>query len=222
MAPPTWQPYSPDDDPKDEPEVPAVPAYQPPPEPRPVRSLEERTIRRTGPGAAVRRFAVPLGVLAIVGGTWATVDGVRSEPDERPQTAEGFRELLEDLEDETGSTDAFRAVVYPGYAIVNVPVAEGDDRYDAYWWDGDLDEWSKGTARDEEPFDLADVDPATFDAMLEAAEGLVEDPRDCYLVIEKPDDGQDGWILAYANNEYSQGGYITYDLDGTELRRTTW
>lgn len=209
MAPPTWKRYRPDPTPDGEPD--------PPPQPKPVRSLEERTVRRRG-GKLLLAGAVVLGLVA-----WGVVAIVRNltAPDE-PQTVEGYAAMLDDLEEETGGTEVLSAVIYPDYAVVEVPLGPGDRRYDSYRWDGGLSESSKGNSPDDVPFDLRDIDPAPFEAMCGDARALVPDTLTCYLVVERPEDGDRGWISAYVSNDYGQGGYIEYDLDGREVRRTSW
>lgn len=223
MAPPDWKQYSPDPTP-DEESVPEVRTYEPPSPPKPVRTLRERTVRSYG-GA---QLAVRVGIAVIVAGVvglvgWIVVDLVMLTVDDgEPQTAEGFTEMVRELDEETGGTEVFAAVVYPGYAVLDVPVAD-DDRYVSYRWDGSFSEFSKSTSRDLR-FDLADIDPSGFADMCAEAVELVEDPRDCYLSIRKPapDDQDQGWISAYVSNEFSQGGYVEYDLDGNEVNRNEW
>ncbi|QSR28897.1 Hypothetical protein CFH99_0105 [Nocardioides aromaticivorans] len=217
MAPPTWKRYRPDPTPDGEPEPgtptsPRIKAYQPPKQPKPVRSLEERTVRRRGwklPAAG----AVVLGL--VVWGVVAIFRGVTA-PDE-PQTVEGYAAMLDDLREETGGTQAFRAVLYPGYAVVDVPYAD-DERSLSYYWDGGLDDPSKGTST-ETPFDLSALEPTDFAGMCEAVRRTVEDPETCYLILERPDEPDGGWISAYTSNEFGQSSYIVFDLDGTEVSR---
>lgn len=216
MAPPTWKRYRPDPTPDGEPDPsaptqPKIEAYRPPEQPKPVRTLEERTIRRRG------RLLLVL-VVAVGLATWGVVAIVRNvvAPDE-PQTAEGFAALLEDLEEETGGTTVFRAVLYPGYAVLDVPFAD-DERSVSYYWDGGLDESSKGTST-EKPFDLTTIDADGLAGMCDAVRDLVDDPKDCYLILEQPDEPDGGWISAYTSNEFGQSTYIVFDLDGTEVSR---
>ncbi|TNM39713.1 hypothetical protein FHP29_12670 [Nocardioides albidus] len=223
MAPPDWKQYRPDDTP--DPDRPApgskAPApYRPPAPPKPIRSVEERTVRRTGP----RAVAVGIAGVLVAGCAWGAFAVVRNatEPDQ-PQTAEGFAAMLVDLREETGGTQVFEAVLYPGYGILDVPVSPGDVKQISYRWDGGLDEWTKGTS-DDEAFDLADVSGEVLDGLCAHTRDLVDDPGDCYLIISKPDatDPKAGWISAYTSNEFSQGGYIEYDLEGNEVERHTW
>lgn len=222
MAPPTWNRYRPDPTPDGEPEPdaptkPRVKAHRPPRQPQPVRSLEERTIRATGPARVVRAFVLGIGALVLVGVAWLVWSIIDTARQPGPQTVEGFADLLEDLEAEHGSAEVFRAVVYPGYAVVDVPFAD-DERSISYHWDTRLEESSKSTST-EEPFDLATIDPAGFESMCDAVRETVEDPEDCYLILEKPDAPDGGWISAYTSNEFGQSSYIVFDLDGDEVSR---
>lgn len=224
VAPPDWKQYSPDPTPDDE-AGPDVASYQPPARPKPVRSLAERTVRNHGAAATAVRLgvtAIVVGVVGLVG--WIVVDLIRLAVDDgEPQTAEGFAEMVDELGEETGGTEVFRAVIYPGYAVLDVPVAD-DERYVSHRWDGSFTESTKSTS-DDTRFDLADIDPTRFEEMCAEVVSLVEDPGDCYLIVEHPDESTDpeqGWISAYVSNEFSQGGYIEYDLDGNEVRRNSW
>ncbi len=222
VAPPDWKRYSPDPTPEGEPTREVEPYA--PPGPKPVRSLEERTVRRYGAGPLLVRavaLVVTIVVIGLVG--WIAVDLVKlAFDDSEPQTADGFAEMVDELGEETGGAEVFSAVIYPEYAVLDVPVGE-DDRYVGYRWDGSLSETTKSTS-DDVRFDLADIDPSGFADMCEEAEGLVDDPGDCYLIISRPDpdDTEQGWISAYVSNEFSQGGYVEYDLDGVEVGRQTW
>ncbi|KRA28167.1 MULTISPECIES: hypothetical protein [unclassified Nocardioides] len=223
MTPPDeWTTYNPDSSPDEEPSGKVEPYRPPAPPTTPVapRTLQQRTIRqRRSPvlpllGAVVAIGLVGWGVVAIVKAAVGSGE---------PQTAEGFANLLEDLEDETGSTDVFRAVVYPEYAVVDVPVAANDEREISYYWDGGLSESTKGTS-DDEVFDLTVVDAAQFAGMCAEVSALIDEPGDCYLIIEKPDDTfpdrANAWISAYVSNEFSQSKYINYDLEGNEVDRS--
>ncbi len=57
-----------------------------------------------------------------------------------------------------------------------------------------------------------------------AAKALVEDPETCYLILKRPEaeDPTPAWISAYSSNEFQQGGYIEFALDGTEVSRHSW
>ncbi|WP_182376345.1 hypothetical protein [Nocardioides sp. WS12] len=222
MTPPDeWKTYNPDPSPDAEPAGKIEP-YQPPSpptRPKKPRTIKERTVRRRSP-------AVPLliGAVVIGGIGWGAVSIARSAfGTAEPQTVEGFTSLLEDIEEKNGSTEVFEAVIYPGYARVDLPLAPNDEREISYRWDGSFGMEIKGTD-DAEPFDLADVDPAHFARMCDEVSALIDDPGNCYLIIRKPDDTfpdrADAWISAYVSNEFSQSASINYDLEGNEVDRS--
>ncbi|HVK30044.1 MAG TPA: hypothetical protein VM575_17020 [Nocardioides sp.] len=223
MAPPTWKRYRPDPTPDGESDGVAprkVKGYQPPKQPKPVRSLEERTVRRTGPrlpvglviaGVAVVGVATTL-VLVLAGG---------DDPEEQPQTDTGFDAMVSALREETGSTLARNVVVYPTYAVIDVPykpAVPSDEREISYYWDGGLRESTKGTG-DEAVFELTLVDASLLPGMCKQVRELVEDPGDCSLYISKPDpdDTTPEWIRASVSNEFGQSGTIEYALDGSVI-----
>ncbi|MBM7520472.1 hypothetical protein [Nocardioides nitrophenolicus] len=224
MAPRRWKQYRPDGTPEPD-GAPAQPPthrpYTPPKQPKPVRSLEERTVRRTGGpsaklivGGLVAVAAATTLIVALGGGDDDAAAG-------QPQTDQGFDALVAALREERDSTLVRRAVIYPEYASVSVPYKPddpSDERQLDYYWDGELNEPSKTTG-DEEAFDLTSVESSVLDALCPQVEKLVEDPTNCYLIIEKPDadDETPAWISAYASNEFNQTAYIEYDLNGTQV-----
>lgn len=219
--PDEWKTYNPDSSPEKEPSGQIEPYRPPTPPSTPVapRTLQQRAIRRRSPVLPLLGAVVAVGLVG-----WGVVAIVKSAVGSgEPQSVDGFASLLEDLEDETGSTDVFRAVVYPEYAVVDVPVAANDERQISYYWDGGLSESTKGTS-DDEVFDLTVVDAAQFDGMCDEVSALIDDPGNCYLIIEKPDDTfpdrAEAWVSAYVSNDFSQSAYINYDLEGKEVDRS--
>lgn len=202
MAPAEWNTYNP----------------APEPEKEPPRTSEQGEVRR---GTSLRPLigaAVAIGVIAFVG--FSVLRGAFGNED--PQSADGFAQLLADLEDKTGSTEIFEVIIYPGYARIEVPIAANDEREVSYRWDGKFSMEMKSTNK-ATPFDLSDVDPALFSTMCDEVGGLVDDPELCYLIIKRPDHSvpgrADGWIRAYASNDFSQSAWISYDLAGDEVAR---
>lgn len=221
VAPPDWKQYSPDP-PPDGRSGPEIEAYQPLQPPKPVRSLAERTVRDHGAGSRVTRVAL-LAVGAAVAGVvgWIVVDLVRMALDDgEPQTVEGFAEMVEELDDETGGTEVFEAVLYPDYAVLDVPVGD-DERYVGHRWDGRFSDGFKGTS-DYVTFDLADIDPTPFEDMCAEVSARIDDPETCYLIVRRPDpdDTDQSWISAHVSNEFSQSAWIDYDLEGKEVSRS--
>lgn len=230
MAPPDWKQYSPDPSPDEEP-TPAVQAYRPPPEPAPLRSLEERTVRRTGGSPAL----VGVAGVVLVGGVTAGIFALSGGSDDEPappgtaagkpdvQSPDGFADLVDALRDETGATTVFEVVLYPEYASLDVPFEPGDVREVSYHWNGALDETGRGNTKDV-PFDLATLDASRFEGMCAAVKALVQDPESCYLIIKhpEPEDPTPAWVSAYSSNEFQQGAYVEFGLDGTEVSRHSW
>jgi len=144
-------------------------------------------------------------------------------PPAAPQlfNARDFNAMRAVIRRQTGSTQAFRAVIYPGYASLELPAESTGQRAHSYFYDGDLGEPSKGRSTNER-FDLASIDPEIMARLVrKAKKTLVEDPTAWYVIIEKPgppfDNG--GWFTAYASNEYGESGYLEATLDGTIVNR---
>ena len=99
---------------------------------------------------------------------------------------EGFADLVAALEEETGSSTVFEAVLYPGYAVVNVPVDATSARSHSFYWDGELDESGSKSTTTYERFDLADIDPTVVVSVVDQARAKVEDPQTWYSIIRAP------------------------------------
>lgn len=137
-----------------------------------------------------------------------------SRPPAQMHTPEGWRALEEALRAETGGARVFEAVLYPEYAVVQVPAQRTGARSHTYYFDGALRMTGKGTSS-YQAFELGRVDPVVTARLLDRAEReLVEDPTTTYAIVRRPDGGDDGWYSVYASNEYSETGYLQADLDG--------
>ena len=91
-------------------------------------------------------------------------------------TVDGFNDLVDALEEETGETYAYSAVLYPRYAVLEVPTGTGD-RYENFYWDGELSPNDiKGTTTNEQ-FDLSLVDPEQMVDLLIEVRGRIDDPK---------------------------------------------
>jgi len=139
------------------------------------------------------------------------------------QSADGFAEMLEDLEDHKGSTEVFEATLYPEYAIVYRPVDADSARQEGLMYRGSWDDWTTGRSTYER-FDLSVVDGAVLEDLCDRAKAeLIEDPGpDCYIIIKKPTGDDKTWLSAYVSNEFQEGGYLGTDLKGKETFRATW
>jgi hypothetical protein len=130
-------------------------------------------------------------------------------------TVDGYEDLVSALEEETGSTEVFSAVLYPRYAVLYVPDDATSRRYEYYYWDGETLEPNDSKATSDDPrIDLELVDPQVFITLLEDVRGRIEDPNSWYVSIDSI--ATDGPRLAvYASNEYGEGAYVLATLDGT-------
>ena len=74
-------------------------------------------------------------------------------------TVDGYTDMVDALRDETDETYAFTAVLYPRYAVIQVPTGT-NNRYQNFYWNGEELELQdiKGTT-DDGQVDLSLVDP---------------------------------------------------------------
>lgn len=127
---------------------------------------------------------------------------------------EGYAALVSAVEAQTGSTEAFDAVLYPEYAVVSLPVDGGSKRYESFYWDGSsLAASSKGTASGPR-FDLIRVAPSVLVDLVDQVQRLIEEPTSWYAIVRAPDADR-AMIWAYASNEYSETAYLGARRDGT-------
>lgn len=137
-------------------------------------------------------------------------------------TIDGFDDMVAGLEEETGATSVFSAVIYPRYAVVEVPEGPTGKRYRNYYWDGHsmaLQDFKSTT--DDPRIDLATFDPGTIVTLLEDVRGRIDDPTSWYANIgSSPIDGVPQ-IGVYASNEYGEGAYVLATADGTVTYEST-
>jgi hypothetical protein len=129
-------------------------------------------------------------------------------------TVDGYQAMVDALKKETKQTDSFTTVIYPRYAVLEVPTGV-NDRYQDFYWDGDsltLND-SKGTTT-EGQIDLSLVDPTQMITMLNTVRGRLDSPESWYVVIGDVS-GTGPEISAYASNEFGESTYIVEKLDGT-------
>ncbi len=133
-------------------------------------------------------------------------------------TPRGYRDLVAALQEETGSTEVFRAVLYPDYASVDVAVDATTGRYRSWYWNGDLRETGSPNTTSSGRVDLADIDPRVFARLLKRAERGVEDPTARYLIIQGSTGSQPATLMAYANNGFKESSHVRATLEGKILR----
>lgn len=209
-----------------------APASAPAPEPAPPPYATLEQVRAMKPqGATVSRavFVVPLvvvvvvavaiigAIVALVGAIDATTEGGLIGSDEPADvlSVEGYADLLAAVEEETGSTIAFSAVLYPTYASVELPVDRTTQREEYWYWDGH--ELTNNDVKSTSSFartDLSRVDPAVLVNLVEQVQTRLEDATTWYAIVRAPDDDR-AVMWAYASNEYGESEYLGARRDGT-------
>jgi DUF1707 SHOCT-like domain len=172
-------------------------------------------------------FVIPLVVVAVValagiGGVVALVAGaggvhtLRAEAEEEDVlTEQGYADLLAAIEEQTGSTTVFSAVLYPTYAVVELPVDATSDREEYWYWDGhDLTSNDVKSTSSWSRIDLATVDPAVIVALVGQVQDNVEDPTSWYAIVRAPD-VVNAVVWAYATNDYGESAYLGARWNGT-------
>jgi hypothetical protein len=147
--------------------------------------------------------------------------GVEPEDGVNVLSARGYTDLLDALRERTGSTESFSAVLYPTYAVVELPVDGTSQRSDRFYWDGrDLESQNSLGTSTEERYDLEEIDPAVMVALLDKVRARVEAPTTWYAVISAPGDDR-AVLTVYATNAYSESAYLQATVDGTITYEST-
>jgi hypothetical protein len=129
-------------------------------------------------------------------------------------TVEGFEELVDAIEEEKGDAYVYDAVIYPRYAVAELPTGK-NNRYQNFYWDGrelSVQDF-KGLATGGQ-VDLSLIEPQRVIDLLVEVRGRVEDPESWYVIIAAPS-GAGGQISAYASNDFGENAYLVSTLDGT-------
>lgn len=205
--------------------MPAEPtaSYGPPSE---YVSLDALTSR-----SSASRFVVPLAIVVMVvvtfiggivvfvgaslydGADSVSVSESGSEVD--VLSADGYQDLLAAVEEQTGATVAFMAVLYPTYASVELPVDGNSQRAKHWYWDGsELSDNDVKTTASGARYELGKVDPAVLVDLVEQVRGKVESPESWYAIVRAPDADR-AVIWAYATGEYGESAYLGARRDGT-------
>jgi len=129
-------------------------------------------------------------------------------------TVDGYQELVDALREESDATYAFSAVLYPRYAVLEVPTGT-NNRYQNFYWNGEELELQdiKGTT-DDAQVDLSLVDAQMVVDCLNTVRGRVDTPDSWYVVIGDSF-GQGPQMSCYASNDFGETTYISQTLDGT-------
>jgi hypothetical protein len=133
-------------------------------------------------------------------------------------SGKGFTRLVREVEAKTGSSTVFNAVIYPSYAVVEVPEDQKSQRSFGWYYNGEWDEWTgKGTA-EEERFELDEINGRTLAALVKEARGLVEKPTTSYVIVNALGRDHGVCMSVYAGNEHAETAYLDARCDGTVVR----
>lgn len=190
----------------------------------PVLPPGQRTQRPGGGLGTVAALSVSVLLVAGVLIVGSRTDGDDVEPESSGPlavlTEEGYDDLVAAVRHETGSTEAFGAVLYPEYASLDLPVDATSQRERSWFWDGDLSTTSAGTAT-EERFDLAEVDLALVLRLLTRVQDVVDQETSWYAIVHAPAEHDGSVYQVYASNDFHELAYVTATADGTVTYEST-
>jgi hypothetical protein len=136
-------------------------------------------------------------------------------------TPAGVRAAIAAMRPDMPSTKVVRLVVYPGYAIADVPTAADPKLYDTITYrDGKVSKEPGGEVTEDYTVDLQtynwDILPGVEQKALDTLN--VPHPTSKYLIIG-PDilDGTPG-ISVYLSDQYNSSGYLEVDVKGNVIR----
>ncbi len=130
-------------------------------------------------------------------------------------TAKGYDKLVGEVEAKTGSTTVFGATIYPGYAVVEVPVDADSQRSFGYYYDGDWRDWTGKGKATEERFDLSRIDGSTVARLMKKVQTLVDDPTSTYVIVNSQGRDEGVCLSAYASNDFTETAYLDARCNGT-------
>ena len=184
-----------------------------------------RKVRRVVVLALVGFFLLcGLGITGIATALFTGIDQIGG-PSDTPtssvnlQTAEGWSELVAAIEEETGTSRVYDAVVYPEYASINAVVDEGAMRY-VYRGGAFQLSNSPVTPATHDPVDLADIDAELVEGLLDrtAKRQGMPDYDSAYLIINSM--GGQPAIMVYVQQQGRLSRWSIYDIDGKVIGGT--
>lgn len=173
---------------------------------------------------------VTVGGLALTNRDGGDAPAAAGAPD--ALSSEGLGDLRDDIEERTGGTEVFRAVIFQGYAFVDLPLEAEGQRMERMRWDGELDLLGPSTEAAYERVDLTDVEASLVEETIQEAKDLVEDPISWHVVVQGTtiafdgdadgdgdgDDREPAGLTAHAVNESGESAAVKVALDGTPVR----
>ena len=131
-------------------------------------------------------------------------------------TVEGYNDLVKAIQGESHAAYVYSAVLYPRYAVVDVPTGT-NTRFESFYWDGEHLQLEdiKGTS-DNEQVDLSLLDAQRVVDCVTTVRDRMDNPDSWYAVIDASM-GQGPTLTCFANNEFSESTYIIEGFDGTVI-----
>ena len=121
---------------------------------------------------------------------------------------DGYDDLLAAIEEQTGSTEVFDAVLYPTYAVGSLPLDTATRRDASFSWDGALELRDERTTSPYTRIDLDTIDPAVVLRLLDRVRSRVDDPTAWYATIRAAAGRDPAVIGVYASNDAGETAYI--------------
>jgi hypothetical protein len=128
---------------------------------------------------------------------------------------DGYDVFTQALEEKTGSREAFSVVLYPGYAVVDVPVDASSQREFSWYFNGDWSEFAGAGTSTDERFSVDQVDGSVIADGVARARAGVEDRTSWYAIVSAPDPDTGACVAAYASNEFQESSYVRLRCDGS-------
>jgi hypothetical protein len=165
-----------------------------------------------------------LGAGAIVYAIFSGVDEIGGSsssptPTVNLQTAKGWSQLVAAVDEETGTSRVYDAVVYPEYASINAVVDEGAMRY--VYRNGAFQLFnSPVTATTHDPVDLADIDAELVEGLPDRTAKLqrMPDYESAYFIVNRQS-GEPA-IMVYLQQQGKLSRWSIYDLNGKVIGGT--
>ena len=135
------------------------------------------------------------------------------------QTAKGWSQLVAAVDEETGTSRVYDAVVYPEYASINAVVDEGAMRY--VYRDGTFQLFnSPVTVATHDPIDLADFDGGMVEGLPDrtAKRQGMPDYESAYFIVNRQ--GGEPAIMVYLQQQGKLSRWSIFDVDGEVIGGT--
>ena len=217
------------------PEAPAPPLPSPYGPPQTFPTLQQVRATRSSSGARAIGCVVVgvvllvlLGVLGAVlsavhvsGGSSSGSSVVEVRPHADVLTRRGMDDLLRQLAARTGSTTVFEAVLYPDYAVLQVPVREKGTAGRTLYWNGAWDDLGRTNDASAVRIDLLTVKPTTVLRVLHGVESRLRHVKTSYVVIRVPGNSDPAVFWAYATSPSGRSVYAAATASGKVTYRSS-